>query len=94
MNQYHIRFNKSRGQPGRGSKDHVWRVFENGTKEYLFKHINISVPCHDEVTGDGQGNDDWNFACKGHLILDRKSSTGNIVSLETTCAPTKRTGPK
>ena len=30
MNKYHIRFNKSRGQPGRGSMDHVWRVFENG----------------------------------------------------------------
>ena len=29
MNKYLIRFNKTRGQPGRGSLDHVWRVFEN-----------------------------------------------------------------
>jgi hypothetical protein len=87
MNKYHIRFNKSRGQPGRGTKDHVWRVFENGGKEYLFKHIKIEVPVRDEVTGDGQGNDDWNFACEGQLIIDRETSTGIIVSLQTTCKP-------
>ena len=35
INHYTIRFNKTRGQPGRGSIDHVWRIFENGKKEYL-----------------------------------------------------------
>ena len=87
MNKYHIRFNKSRGQDGRGTKDHVWRVFENGDKEYLFKHVKIEVPVHDETTGDGQGNDDWNFACEGQLIIDRETSTAIIVSIETTCKP-------
>ena len=29
MNKYKIRFNKTRGQQGRGTVDHVWRVFEN-----------------------------------------------------------------
>ena len=37
MNKYKIRFNKRRGQEGRGTIDHVWRVFENNDKEYLFK---------------------------------------------------------
>ena len=79
MNKYLIRFNKSRGQPGRGTKDHVWRVFENG-EEYLFKHFKVSVPCHDEVSGDGLGNDDWNFSCEGYLTIDKKTSTAIITA--------------
>ena len=63
MNKYLIRFNKTRGQPGRGSLDHVWRVFEND-KEYLVKHFKIELcECFDEVSGDGRGNDDWNICC-------------------------------
>ena len=72
MSLFLIRFNKSRGMPGRGSLDHVWRVFENG-KEYLFKHIQINVPCHDERTGE-----DWNIACSGVLTINRDTSTGTI----------------
>ena len=74
MNKYHIRFNKSRGQPARGTKDHVWGVFENG-REYLVKHIKINVPSYDEVTGDGNGSDDWNFSCEGYMTVDKESST-------------------
>lgn len=77
MNKYHIRFNKSRGQQGRGSLNHVWRVFENG-EEYLFKHVRINVPCYDEITGDGHGNDDWNFSCEGFMTIDKKTSTAII----------------
>ena len=78
MNKYHIRFNKTRGQEGRGSMDHVWRVFENG-KEYLFKHVKIeNVLVYDETTGDGQGNDDWNFSCEGIMTIDRTTSTAII----------------
>ena len=72
MNSYLIRFNKTRGMPGRGTPDHAWRVFENG-KEYLFKHIKINVPCHDEQTGE-----DWNIACQGFMTIDRETSTGVI----------------
>jgi hypothetical protein len=79
MNKYHIRFNKSRGQPGRGSVDHVWRVFENG-KEFLFKHVKISVPVQDEITGDGRGNDDWNFSCSGKMTIDKETSTAIITN--------------
>ena len=72
MNSYLIRFNKTRGMPGRGTPDHAWRVFENG-KEYLFKHVKINVPCHDERTGE-----DWNIACQGFMTIDRETSTGVI----------------
>jgi len=81
MNQYHIRFNKSRGQPGRGSADHVWRVFENG-REYLFKHFRIEGPVvSDSVTGNGAGGDDWNMTCHGYLTIDRETSTAIIGNL-------------
>ena len=67
-----IRFNKSRGTPGRGSAEHVWRVFENG-QEYLCKHVKINVPCYDEKT-----EDDWNIACDGYMDIDRDTSTITI----------------
>jgi hypothetical protein len=72
MNKYLIRFNKSRGQAGRGSVDHVWRVFEND-KEFLCKHIRIYVPAHDEQAGD-----DWNIACFGFMSIDKDTSTITI----------------
>ena len=77
MNKYLIRFNKSRGQPGRGTLEHAWRVFEND-QEYLVKHIKINVPCMDEISGDGQGNDDWNMACDGFISFDKETSTATI----------------
>jgi hypothetical protein len=61
MNKYLIRFNKSRGQEGRGSEAHVWRVFENGV-EYLTKDVMINVPSWSETDGV-----DWNIACKGYM---------------------------
>jgi hypothetical protein len=70
---YFVRFNKSRGQPGRGTAEHVWRVFEDVNKEYLLKHVVINVPCKSEKTGD-----DWSMVCKGLLTLDRTTSTGTI----------------
>jgi hypothetical protein len=76
MNTYQIRFNKSRGQAGRGSMDHVWRVFENG-KEYLFKNLDISVPVKSEK--DVNGND-YNIVCKGFLSIDRDTSTACITA--------------
>jgi hypothetical protein len=72
MNKYYIRFNKSRGQPNRGSLEHAWRVFENG-KEFLVKHIQINVPCHDESDGI-----DWNISCQGVMTIDKETSTAVI----------------
>lgn len=77
MNKYLIRFNKTRGMPGRGTEDHVWRVFEND-QEYLFKHLRIEVPTFDERT-----NDDWNICCFGKMTIDKETSTA-IIQYENT----------
>jgi hypothetical protein len=74
MNKYLIRFNKSRGTPGRGTPEHAWRVFENG-REYLFKHLQINTPVDDEQTGD-----DFNIRCFGVMVVDRETSTAIINS--------------
>lgn len=71
-NKYLIRFNKSRGQEGRGTLDHVWRVFENDF-EYLCKHVQINVPSFSERTGE-----DWNIACYGSMSIDKETSTITI----------------
>jgi hypothetical protein len=86
MNKYLIRFNKTKGQPGRGTMDHAWRVFENG-KEFIVKHVIINVPCRDEITGDGRGNEDWNIACRGIMVLDKTTSTAIINEYKPTCNP-------
>lgn len=72
--KYSIRFNKSRGMPGRGTVDHVWRVFE-GDKEYLLKHVKINVPCASEKAPTSE---DWNFVCEGVMTIDRETSTAII----------------
>jgi hypothetical protein len=72
MNKYLIRFNQSRGQQGRGTPEHVWRVFE-GDKEYLFKHLKIEVHVDDEQTGEV-----WNIRCYGTLTIDKETSTAII----------------
>jgi len=74
--KYSIRFNKTRGQEGRGTLDHCWRVFE-GDKEFLFKNVKINVPCQSEK--DPNGND-WNFVCYGNLEIDRDTSTACITA--------------
>jgi hypothetical protein len=79
MNKYQIRFNKTRGQPGRGSMDHVWRVFENG-KEYLFKNLDIQVPVKSEKDENGV---DYNIVCRGYLEIDRTTSTAIIAGVKT-----------
>lgn len=63
MKKYLIRFNKSRGQPGRGTDQHVWRIFENGV-EFLAQDVQINVPSWGELDGE-----DWNIACRGKLTM-------------------------
>jgi len=72
--KYSIRFNKTRGQQGRGTVDHCWRVFE-GEKEYLFKNVQINIPCQSEKDSNGQ---DWNFVCNGKMHIDKETSTAII----------------
>lgn len=63
MPHFLIRFNKSAGQPGRGSHEHVWRVFEDD-QEHLARHVRILVPSWSEQSGP-----DWNIACKGIMAF-------------------------
>jgi hypothetical protein len=72
MAQLVVRYNQTRGQPGRGTMDHVWRVFEDG-KEYLTKNVEINVPCRGAKTGA-----DYSMVCEGTLHLDRETSTAII----------------
>jgi hypothetical protein len=74
MSHYLIRFNKSAGQPGRGSPEHIWRVFEDGN-EYLARHVRILVPCWSEQSGP-----DWNMACNGRMIFYTDTDTVVITS--------------
>ena len=74
MNKYKIRFNKSRGLEGRGTKDHVWRVFE-GDKEYLFKNFKLNVLSQSEKE---TGSEDWNVVCYGVMTIDKDTSTATI----------------
>ena len=77
LHKYLIRFNKTRGLPGRGTIDHVWRVFED-EKEYLVKNVNILVPSWSETSSQVNGHDDWNIACIGVMEIDRDTSTAII----------------
>ena len=74
MKKYRIRFNKSRGQEGRGTKDHVWRVFE-GNQEYIVKHFKLNVISFSEKE---EHTDDWNVVCFGTLTIDKETSTAII----------------
>ena len=76
MNKYTIRFNKSRGQPGRGSMLHVWRVFEGG-REILAKNVRIETRSWTELDANGQ---DYNIACVGRMIFF--DDTDTVVILE------------
>jgi hypothetical protein len=67
-----VRYNKTRGQVGRGSVDHVWRIFDNG-KEYVVKNVRINVPSWGAKTGE-----DWSICCEGVITVDKETSTITI----------------
>jgi len=70
--KYRIRFNKSRGQPGRGTNEHVWRVLQD-SQEWLARHVILEVPSHSEQEGL-----DWNIVCEGSLIFFTDTDTAVI----------------
>ena len=74
MNEYYVKINKTRGQPKRGSKDHVWSVFENG-KEYICKHIQLNVPSLGELD---ESDSDFKIICRGFMAIDKETSTATI----------------
>ena len=67
-----VRYNKTRGQAGRGSVDNVWRVFED-SKEYVVKNVKINVPSWGAKTGE-----DWSICCEGVVTVDKETSTITI----------------
>jgi len=67
-----VRYNKRRGQVGRGSIDHVWRIFDND-KEYVVKNVRINVPSWGAKTGE-----DWSICCEGAITVDKETSTITI----------------
>jgi hypothetical protein len=73
--KFRIRFNKSRGQPGRGTEEHAWRVFAE-RKEYLAKHVILEVFSRTEKEAESE---DWNIVCEGEMVVDRETSTIKIV---------------
>jgi hypothetical protein len=74
--KYRIRYNKAAGQPGRGTVDHKWRVFDEDNKEYICKEVKIQVSSWTEP--DSNGND-WNIACFGGMVIDRINSIIKII---------------
>jgi hypothetical protein len=74
--KYRFRFNKSAGQPGRGTVDHKWRVFDETGKEFLCKNIVIDVKCQSEQQA---GSEDWNMTCEGEMKIDRENSVITII---------------
>jgi hypothetical protein len=74
--KFRIRYNQSAGQPGRGSIDHKWRVFDENDKEYICKKVVIHKASMTEKDPNG---DNWNIICVGTLELDREFSTIHII---------------
>ncbi len=73
--KYRIRYNKTKGQPGRGTHEHVWRIFDEGGKEWLAKGVVLKAPSHGELDPNGV---DHNIVCEGTLSVDRDTSTVTI----------------
>lgn len=67
--KYRIRFNKARGQSGRGTEEHVWRVLQDDT-EWLARHVIIEVPSRSEQEGP-----DWNIVCEGTMLFFEDTDT-------------------
>ena len=67
--KYRIRFNQSRGQPGRGTEEHVWRVLQDDT-EWLARHVIIEVPSRSEQEGQN-----WNIVCEGSMLFFEDTDT-------------------
>jgi hypothetical protein len=74
--KYRIRFNKSAGQPGRGTVDHKWRVFDETGKEWVCKSVRLQVNAWTEIDPNGV---DWNMVAHGEIKIDRETSMISIV---------------
>lgn len=74
--RFRIRYNKTAGQPGRGSKDHVWRVFDENDKEYICK----SICMKNESWGEKEDRTpDYNIVTNGEIQIDKEESRITII---------------
>jgi hypothetical protein len=73
--KYRVRYNKTKGQPGRGTPEHVWRVFDANGKEWLCKHVRFEATAWGELDPNGV---DHNIVCEGEMLVDRSTSTVTI----------------
>jgi len=74
--KFRIRFNKTAGQPGRGTIEHKWRVFDETGKEYLCKNVILRKDAWTEPDANGV---DYNMCCIGEIDIVRESSTIAII---------------
>jgi len=74
--KYKVRYNKNAGQPGRGTVEHKWRVFDENGKEYLCKNVILRKDAWTEIDPNGH---DYNFVCDGELDIVRETSTIAII---------------
>lgn len=69
--KYRIRFNQTAGQPGRGSVDHKWRVFDENNKEWICKGVFIDANSRTEIDPNGH---DWNIVCEATMHINKDTS--------------------
>jgi len=74
--KFRVRYNKSAGEPGRGTIDHKWRVFDETGKEWLCKNVRIQTVAWTAIDDNGV---DWNFEVEGTMIKEKSTSTIVIV---------------
>ena len=74
--RYRVRYNKTAGQPGRGTVDHKWRVFDEDGKEYICKAVRIQSVAWTDIDPNGV---DWNMVTEGTMIKEKSTSTVVIV---------------
>lgn len=74
--KFRIRYNKTAGQPGRGSVDHKWRVFDENNKERLCKKVVLKGLAWTEQDPSGV---DWNMVSEGEIHIDRENSIITIL---------------
>ena len=75
--KYRIRYNKTAGQPGRGTVDHKWRVFDETGKEWLCKHVRIIGQSDSEKEPNSE---DWNFVVHGRMEIDKENSAIALIT--------------
>lgn len=75
--RFKIRYNQTAGQPGRGSIDHKWRVFDENNKEYICKEVVIYVKSWTEADENGVN---WNMVCDGRMDINREKSLIRILA--------------